>query len=117
VNDSLILVDFIDKGREAGLDRQEALLRAGRLRLRPVILTSVTTIFGLLPLAFGLFGLSLFLTPVAVAIVWGLTFATVLTLLLVPSIYAILDDVANLFVRARIPDTIESADDDDHVDW
>ena len=117
VNDSLILVDFIDKGREAGLERQEALLRAGRLRLRPVILTSVTTIFGLMPLAFGLFGLSLFLTPVAVAIVWGLTSATGLTLLLVPSIYAILDDFTNLFRRAQTQETIESADDDSQVDW
>jgi len=97
VNDSLILVDFIDKGREMGLERHEAIVRAGRLRLRPVILTSVTTIFGLLPLALGLFGLSPFLTPVAVAIVWGLTFATVLTLLLVPCIYAIVDDVSSLF--------------------
>jgi multidrug efflux pump subunit AcrB len=101
VNDSLILVDFINKGREEGLERQEALLRAGRLRLRPVILTSVTTIFGLMPLALGLFGLSPFLTPVAVAIVWGLTFATLLTLILVPSIYAIVDDVAGRFDRAR----------------
>jgi multidrug efflux pump subunit AcrB len=101
VNDSLILVDFIDKGRETGLSRREAILRAGRLRLRPVILTSVTTIFGLLPLALGLFGLSSFLTPVAVAIVWGLTFATVLTLLLVPSIYAIIDDVEGLPGRVR----------------
>jgi multidrug efflux pump subunit AcrB len=101
VNDSLILVDFINKGREAGLERREATLRACRLRLRPVILTSVTTIFGLLPLAMGLFGLSPFLTPIAVAIVWGLAFATFLTLLLVPGIYAIVDDIAGLTGRAR----------------
>jgi multidrug efflux pump subunit AcrB len=94
VNNSLILVDFINKGREAGLARREATLRACRLRLRPVILTSMTTIFGLLPLALGLFGVSLFLTPVAVAIVWGLIFSTFLTLLLVPGIYAIVDDIA-----------------------
>jgi multidrug efflux pump subunit AcrB len=101
VNDSLILVDFINKGRQEGLERKEALLRAGRLRLRPVMLTSVTTIFGLLPLAFGLFGMSPFLTPVAMAIVWGLAFATFLTLLLVPSIYAIVDDAVRLFGRTR----------------
>jgi multidrug efflux pump subunit AcrB len=94
VNNSLILVDFINNGREAGLGRREATLRACRLRLRPIILTSVTTIFGLLPLALGLFGVSGFLTPVAVAIVWGLTFSTFLTLLLVPGIYAIVDDIA-----------------------
>ncbi len=101
VNDSLILVDFIDKGREAGLPRREATLRACRLRLRPVLLTSVTTIFGLLPLAVGLFGLSPFLTPIAVAIVWGLTFATFLTLLLVPGLYAIVDDIAGRTGRTR----------------
>jgi multidrug efflux pump subunit AcrB len=101
VNDSLILVDFIDNGREAGLPRRDATLRACRLRLRPVLLTSVTTIFGLLPLALGLFGLSPFLTPVAVAIVWGLTFATFLTLLLVPALYAIVDDIAGRVGRTR----------------
>jgi multidrug efflux pump subunit AcrB len=101
VNDSLILVDFINNGRETGLERREATVRACRLRLRPVILTSVTTIFGLLPLAMGLFGVSPFLTPIAVAIVWGLAFATLLTLLLVPGIYAIVDDLAGLVGRTR----------------
>jgi multidrug efflux pump subunit AcrB len=101
VNNSLILVDFINNGREAGLPRRDATLRACRLRLRPVILTSVTTIFGLLPLALGLFGLSPFLTPIAVAIVWGLTFSTFLTLLLVPGLYAIVDDVALRMGRTR----------------
>jgi multidrug efflux pump subunit AcrB len=101
VNDSLILVDFINIGREEGLSRREATLRACRLRLRPVLLTSITTIFGLLPLAIGLFGLSAFLTPIAVAIVWGLTFATFLTLLLVPGLYAIVDDIARSTGRAE----------------
>jgi len=94
VNNSLILVDFINSGREAGLSRREATLRACRLRLRPILLTSITTIFGLLPLAIGMFGVSAFLSPIAVAIVWGLSFATFLTLLLVPGLYAIVDDIA-----------------------
>jgi multidrug efflux pump subunit AcrB len=101
VNNSLILVDFINNGREAGLDRRDATLRACRLRLRPIILTSTTTIFGLLPLALGLFGVSGFLTPVAVAIVWGLAFSTFLTLLLVPGIYWIVDDAAQRVGRTR----------------
>jgi multidrug efflux pump subunit AcrB len=101
VNNSLILVDFINTGREAGLERLDATLRACRLRLRPIILTSTTTIFGLLPLALGLFGVSPFLTPVAVAIVWGLAFSTFLTLLLVPGIYCIVDDVAQRVGRTR----------------
>lgn len=110
VNDSLILVDFINKGREEGIERREAIVRAGALRLRPVILTSVTTIFGLLPLAFGLFGLSPFLTPVAVAIVWGLTFATLLTLLLVPSIYAIVDDIVCRTGGRRFQNTFKTTE-------
>lgn len=101
VNNSLILVDFINSGRESGLARRDATLRACRLRLRPVLLTSVTTIFGLLPLALGLFGVSAFLAPIAVAIVWGLTFATFLTLLLVPGLYAIVDDLAGRVGRTR----------------
>jgi len=101
VNNSLILVTFINSGREAGLPRREATLRACRLRLRPILLTSVTTIFGLMPLAIGLFGLSGFLTPIAVAMVWGLTFSTFLTLLLVPGLYAIVDDLAHRIGRAR----------------
>lgn len=101
VNDSLILVDFINNGRKGGLERRDATLRACRLRLRPVLLTSVTTIFGLLPLALGLFGVSPFLTPIAVAIVWGLTFSTFLTLLLVPGLYAIVDDIAGRLGRTR----------------
>jgi multidrug efflux pump subunit AcrB len=102
VNDSLILVDFINNGRQAGLERRDATLRACRLRLRPIILTSVTTIFGLLPLALGLFGISGFLTPIAVAIVWGLAFSTFLTLLLVPGLYAIVDDIAGRVGRTRL---------------
>ncbi|MDX1815127.1 MAG: efflux RND transporter permease subunit, partial [Thermodesulfobacteriota bacterium] len=107
VNDSLILVDFIHSGREGGLERRDATLRACRLRLRPVILTSATTIFGLLPLAVGLFGLSVFLTPIAVAIVWGLTFSTFLTLLLVPGLYAIVDDITGWVVGPPRPDPLD----------
>ena len=97
----LALRFFINNGRETGLERREATVRACRLRLRPVMLTSVTTVFGLLPLAMGLFGVSPFLTPIAVAIVWGLAFATFLTLLLVPGVYAIVDDLAGLVGRTR----------------
>ena len=108
MNDSLILVDFINNGREGGLERRDATLRACRLRLRPVLLTSATTIFGLLPLAVGLFGLSVFLTPIAVAIVWGLTFSTFLTLLLVPGLYAIVDDIAGWVVGPPRPDPLDA---------
>jgi multidrug efflux pump subunit AcrB len=95
VNDSIVLVDFINKSRiRAGKSRRESLIEAGRLRLRPVILTTLTTIGGLVPLAYGIGGGDPFLAPAALAIVWGLVFATFLTLFFIPCVYAIVDDIA-----------------------
>lgn len=94
VNDSIVLVDFINKARvQNGKSRRESLIEAGRLRLRPVILTTVTTIGGLIPLAYGIGGGDPFLAPAALAIAWGLAFATILTLFFIPCVYAIMDDV------------------------
>ncbi|MFH2006946.1 MAG: efflux RND transporter permease subunit [bacterium] len=86
VNDSLVLVDFVNKARDEGMSLPEAVVDAGVKRLRPVLLTSTTTIAGLLPLAMGWFGAEEFLQPMAVVIVWGLVFSTVLILLMVPCI-------------------------------
>lgn len=93
VNDSLILVDFINRARAEGTPRDEAILGSGLARLRPVLLTTLTTVGGLIPLAFFASGQAKFLSPMAVAVVWGLSFATILTLILIPCLYAILDDV------------------------
>jgi multidrug efflux pump subunit AcrB len=92
VNDSLILVDFINTRRRQGVARDEAIKTAGALRLRPILLTTVTTVFGMLPIAMGWGGAVPELAPMAAAIVWGLSFATVLILFVVPSAYAIIDD-------------------------
>ena len=93
VNDSLVLVDFINKRRQQGMALDDAIVEAGRLRLRPIFLTSVTTIAGLFPLA--LAGDSLaHLAPMAQVIVWGLTFSTVLTLVVVPCLYRLNVDLA-----------------------
>ncbi|MFQ5802339.1 MAG: efflux RND transporter permease subunit [Candidatus Methylomirabilales bacterium] len=99
VNDSLILVDFINRAREAGAPRDEAILASGVARLRPVLLTTVTTVGGLIPLAFFSSGQAKFLSPMAISVVWGLSFATILTLILVPCLYAMLDDVKVLIRR------------------
>ncbi len=95
VNDSIVLVDFISKLREEGMERFESILESGKLRLRPVILTTITTIVGLLPVAYGIGGSDPFLKPMALAIGWGLLFATVLTLLLIPCLYSISDDATD----------------------
>ena len=93
VNDSIVLVDFINKLRIEGKERRASIIEAGRLRLRPVILTSVTTVVGLAPVAYGIGGLDPFLQPAALALSWGLLLATPLTLIFIPCIYAIVDDI------------------------
>ena len=99
VNDSLILVDFINRSREAGVPRDEAIFASGTARLRPVLLTTITTVGGLTPLAFFSSGQAKFLSPMAISVVWGLSFATLLTLILVPCLYAMLDDLKVLIRR------------------
>jgi multidrug efflux pump subunit AcrB len=94
VNDSLVLIDFINRYREEHPDNLFlAIIRACHVRMRPILLTSLTTIFGLAPMAFGLGGKSPFWAPLATAIMWGLAFATALILSMVPAYYAILQDI------------------------
>jgi len=96
VNNGIVLVDHIIQLRNGGLSRNEAILQAGRERLRPIIMTAATTIFSLLPLTMvatqiGGNGPPYF--PMARAIVGGLTFSTFVTLLILPTIYIILDNL------------------------
>ncbi|MFH1594202.1 MAG: efflux RND transporter permease subunit [Candidatus Omnitrophota bacterium] len=93
VNDSIVLVDFINKLRLSGKDRMESIIEAGRLRLRPVILTTITTVFGLAPVAYGIGGLDPFLQPAALTLSWGLFFGTPLTLIFIPCVYGVVDDI------------------------
>ena len=99
VNDSLILVDFINQRRRNGMDRNQAIKEAGELRLRPILLTSITTVGGLMPLSLGIGGDVQGLSPMATTIAWGLSFATILILYIVPCAYAIIDDLVNLVWR------------------
>jgi len=101
VNDSIVLVDFINRLRQKGVDRRHSIIEAGRLRLRPVILTTLTTVLGLASVAYGIGGGDPFLQPAALAIVWGLLFATVLTLIIIPCIYAVIDDLTIFLKRGR----------------
>ncbi|MEM7351184.1 MAG: efflux RND transporter permease subunit, partial [Acidobacteriota bacterium] len=101
VNDSIVLVDFINQARRKGYSDQDSLLEAGRIRLRPILLTSVTTILGLLPMAVGLGGTSDVWQPLATTIASGLAVATVISLLLIPCLQAILDDLQRLAGRLR----------------
>jgi multidrug efflux pump subunit AcrB len=100
VNDSLVFVDFINRLRAAGVPRLQAIIRSGRHRLRPILLTTATTVVGLMPLMFEVTGSAAFLTPMAISIVWGLLFATFLLLLFIPALYLIVDDVRRWLKKA-----------------
>lgn len=97
VNDSIVLVDFANRLRKAGLSTKEAIFEAGIYRLRPVLLTTITTVLGLLPTAYGLGGDDPFLKPMALALAWGLLFATGVTLIIIPIYYSIWDDRGYIF--------------------
>jgi len=99
VNDAIVLVDAINKNCALGLPTFEAVLEGGKRRLRPVILTSLTTVLGLGPVVYGLGGKDPFLVPMALAITWGLIFATVLTLFVVPCLYMFNHDVQSIIRR------------------
>jgi multidrug efflux pump subunit AcrB len=101
VNDSLVLIDFMNRyWKDHPKQLYLAIVRACHVRMRPIILTSLTTIFGLAPMAFGLGGKSPFWAPLATAIMWGLAFGTLLILSMVPAYYAILQDIGYL-IRHR----------------
>ena len=89
VNDSIVMVDFTNQCRKRGLSVKDAILQAGASRLRPVLLTTVSTIGGLLPLLLNLSGGAEFWQPLTTAICFGLGFATILTLLVVPVTYSL----------------------------
>ena len=91
VNDSLVLVDFINKKRNEGLELMEAVKTAGVARFRPVMLTSLTTFIGLMPLLFEKATQAQFLIPMAVSLGFGIIFATFITLLLVPVNYMLME--------------------------
>jgi multidrug efflux pump subunit AcrB len=93
VNDSIVLITFMNNARRAGIDRWKSVVQAGITRLRPIILTTVTTIGGLLPTAIGIGGSSAVWRPLANTIAWGLLFSTILTLFIIPCVLSIVDDV------------------------
>ena len=98
VNSSLVLLVFIQRARQEGMEVMEAIIQAGRRRLRAVLLTAATTIVGLLPTAYGWGGLDPFVSPMALALSWGLVFATAITLITLPATLAASHDL-RLIIR------------------
>lgn len=97
---AILVVDFANVQRREGLSRRDALIRAARIRLRPILMTTLAMIFGMLPLAFEWGAGAEFRAPMARAVIGGLITSTLLTLLVVPVVYTYLDDLGNRFERA-----------------
>jgi multidrug efflux pump subunit AcrB len=106
VNDSLVLVDAINRYRQDGVPLREAVIRGGARRLRPILLTSLTTFFGLAPMIFETSRQARFLIPMAISLGFGALFVTVIALLVVPPIYLIVEDIRVWFAPAEVVEPV-----------
>jgi HAE1 family hydrophobic/amphiphilic exporter-1 len=103
---SILLIDYINRGRRGGLSRSEAIVEAGLKRLRPILMTSLAMILGMVPVAMA-FGTSAeFRVSMGVTIIGGLISSTMLTLVVVPVVYTVLDDIVRRFRPAARPNLI-----------
>lgn len=91
VNNAIVLVDYINHLRRGGLSKIEAIVQAGEVRLRPILMTTSTTVLGLLPMALGLGDGAEIRTPMAITVVAGLISSTLLTLVIIPTVYSLMD--------------------------
>jgi hydrophobic/amphiphilic exporter-1 (mainly G- bacteria), HAE1 family len=91
VNNAIVLVDYINRLKQRGLPRVEAIVTAGSVRLRPILMTTATTVLGLAPMALGLGDGAEIRTPMAIAVITGLISSTALTLIVIPVLYALVD--------------------------
>ncbi len=105
---AILLVDFTDQARAQGLARSDALILAGSTRLRPIVMTTLAMIFGMLPLAFAIGAGAEMRAPMARAVIGGLITSTLLTLLVVPVVYSYLDDLRP--ARRRAAQSAPAAD-------
>jgi len=105
VNNAIVLIDKINQLREQGEQKNAAIKQAAESRLRPIIMTTLTTILGLLPMAIGFGEGAEVRTPMAVTVIFGLLFSTILTLILLPVMYS-------LFERKRFESDTANKDDD-----
>ena len=91
VNNAIVLVDYINHLRRGGSPKREAIVQAGAVRLRPILMTTATTVLGLLPMALGFGEGAEIRTPMALTVIAGLISATVLTLVVIPTVYDLMD--------------------------
>ncbi len=96
---AILLIDFTKQRRAQGMDRDEALLEAGPIRFRPIVMTALSTIFGVLPLALAIGAGAEFRAPIARAVIGGMISSTILTLVVIPVVYAVVDDWTSFLAR------------------
>ncbi len=101
VNNSIVLVDYINILRARGMDRYEAILEAGRSRMRPILMTTLTTVLAMVPLGLALGEGSEMQQPLAVTIIFGLSVSSIFTLLLIPIVYTFFDDLTKKFSKKK----------------
>jgi HAE1 family hydrophobic/amphiphilic exporter-1 len=100
VNNAILLVDRINQLRESGVGKKEAIVTAGSQRIRPILMTSLTTILALLPLTIGIGESASLRSPMALAVIGGLVSSTLLTLIVIPCVYWVFDTFSD-FVRGK----------------
>ena len=93
VNNAIVLIDFIKTMRTRGYDREYSVIYSCETRLRPILMTTMTTVFGMIPMALGLGEGSEFYRGMAITVIFGLSFSTILTLVLIPILYTLMDDL------------------------
>jgi len=101
VNNSIVLIDYINKLRQKGMERKEAIILGGRTRLRPILMTMFTTVLALVPMAIGIGEGAELRVPMAITIIGGLTSSTFLSLIIVPIFYTFLDDLSQKITKRR----------------
>ena len=110
VNDSLVMVDYVNNARKRGVRLKDAVMHAGNKRFRAIMLTSITTFIGLVPIIF--FEVSAqaqIVIPMAVSLAFGVLFATIVTLVLIPCLYLIVEDIKGLFKRKKTSSQVKAS--------
>jgi multidrug efflux pump subunit AcrB len=102
INDSLVMVDYVNNARKEGIPLKEAVMHSGSMRFRAIMLTSLTTFIGLVPIVFFESSMqALIVIPMAISLAFGVLFATIVTLVFIPTLYVIIEDIRGLFQRKK----------------
>jgi multidrug efflux pump subunit AcrB len=105
VHNAIVFVDFVMSERAEGASNRRSIIEAGKKRLRPIVLTTLTTVSGILPTAYGIGGLDPFVVPIALALGWGMLIGSFLSSLFLPAFVSILDDIQ--YINRKIPEFLQ----------